>query len=67
MVLGTIGKATLAISDVPIPPLMKGPGILLQSGASSLVVDTVGVHIQAPLVEIKGLTQINTNALVVTL
>jgi hypothetical protein len=66
MVLGTIGKVTFAISDVPIAPLMKGAGILLQSGSSSLVVDTVGVHIQAPLVEIKGLTQINTNALVVT-
>lgn len=67
MVLGTLGKATLAISDVPIPPLMKGPGILLQSGLSSLVVDTVGVHITAPLVEVTGLTKINTNALVVTL
>ena len=67
MVLGTIGKATFAISDVPIPPLMKGPGILLQSGLSSLVVDTVGVHITAPLVEVMGVTKINTNALVVTL
>jgi hypothetical protein len=65
MVLGTIGKATLAISDVPIPPLMKGPGIMLQSGPSSLVVDTLGVHIMAPLVEINGVTKINTNALVV--
>jgi hypothetical protein len=67
MVLGTIGKATLAISDVPIPPLMKGPGIMLQSGVSTLVVDTVGVHITAPLVEINGMTAINKNALVVTL
>jgi hypothetical protein len=67
MVLGTIGKVTFAISDTPIPPLMKGAGILLQSGATSLVVDSAGIHIQAPLVEINGLTQINKNALVVTL
>jgi Type VI secretion system/phage-baseplate injector OB domain len=65
MVLGTLGKATLAISDVPIPP-MRGPGIMLQSGVSTLIVDTVGVQILAGTVQVTGLTNINNGALVVT-
>jgi hypothetical protein len=65
MVLGTIGKATLAISDVPIPP-MRGPGIMLQSGASTLVVDSVGIQIVAPTIQVTGVTNVNNGALVVT-
>lgn len=64
MVLGTIGQASVTICDVPIGP-MKGPGIMLRSGTSMLIVDTVGVQIIAPLVEVTGFTAINKTALTV--
>ena len=35
MVLGTVGQATVIVSDVPIAP-MKGPGIMLRSGGSTI-------------------------------
>jgi hypothetical protein len=54
------------LSDVPIPP-MRGPGIMLRSGASTLVIDSVGVQIIAPTFQVTGLTNINNSALVVTL
>lgn len=54
----------LVISDVPVPP-MKGPGIMLRSGPSSLTIDPTGVTIMAPLITIVGATNINNGALTV--
>jgi Type VI secretion system/phage-baseplate injector OB domain len=68
MVLGTIGQASVIMSDVPIPP-MRGPGIMLRSAGSTLVVDSVGVQIIAPQVQIIGMptgVDINGGALLVT-
>jgi hypothetical protein len=65
MLLGTVGQASVTLSDVPIPP-MRGPGIMLRSGASTLVIDSVGVQIIAPTFQVTGLTNINNSALVVT-
>jgi hypothetical protein len=65
MVLGTVGQASVTLSDVPIPP-MRGPGIMLRSGPSTLIIDTVGVQIIAPTFQATGLTNINNGALVVT-
>lgn len=58
----TIAKAGFVVSDVPVPP-MRGPGIMLKSGLSTLVVDSVGVMIIAPTIEIQGVTNINNGAL----
>jgi Type VI secretion system/phage-baseplate injector OB domain len=68
MVMGTLGQASLSISDVP-QTRQAGPWIMLQSGLSQLIVDTAGVHITAPLVEINGLpggVDVNGGALHVT-
>lgn len=51
MVLGTVGQASVTLSDVPIPP-MRGPGIMLRSGASTLIIDTQGVLIIAPSLQV---------------
>jgi hypothetical protein len=63
IVLQTPTQNALVISDVPVtsvPPLPAG-GIMLKSGASSIVIDTTGVKITAPIVTI------NEGALVITL
>jgi Type VI secretion system/phage-baseplate injector OB domain len=65
MVLGTPGQATLAISDVPIPP-MRGPGIMLRSGGSTIVIDSVGILITGPTLQVTAQTDINAGALTVT-
>ena len=65
VVFGTPGQASVTISDVPIAP-MKGPGVMLRSGATILVVDTTGVQIIGPTVQVTGLTNINNGALTVT-
>jgi len=64
MVLGT-SQASVTISDVPIPP-MKGPGVMLRSGITTLVVDSVGVQINGTTIQMTGLTNINNGALTVT-
>jgi hypothetical protein len=46
---------------------MIAGGLMLRSGASSIVVGPDGVTITAPKVEINGLTIINKGALTVTL
>jgi hypothetical protein len=66
MVLGTIAQASVVMSDVPIPP-MRGPGIWLRSATSNLIVDSVGVLIMAPNVQIVStVTDVNFGALTVT-
>jgi hypothetical protein len=64
MVLGTVGQASVIMSDVPIPP-MRGPGIMMRSGASTVVIDSVGVQILAPSLQVMAPTDIN-KALTVT-
>lgn len=66
MILESPLKNAFVISDTPIPPMLAG-GIMLRSGASSIVVGPDGVTITAPKVEINGLTIINKGALTVTL
>ena len=66
MILESPLKNAFVISDTPIPPMIAG-GIMLRSGASSLVVGPDGVTITAPKVEINGLTIINKGALTITL
>ena len=66
IVLETSTKNQIAISDVPIPP-MVGPGITLKSGTSTLIIDSKGVTITAPTVTINGVTTVNNGALIVTL
>ena len=66
MILESPLKNAFVISDTPIPPMIAG-GLMLRSGASSIVVGPDGVTITAPKVEINGLTIINKGALTVTL
>ena len=63
IVMQTALQNTLVISDLP-PPL---GGIMLKSGASTIIVGTDGIKIIAPKIEINGLTIINQGALTVTL
>jgi Type VI secretion system/phage-baseplate injector OB domain len=65
MVLGTVGQASLIMSDVPIPP-MRGPGIMMRSAASTLIVDSVGVQVLAGSLQVTAPTNINAGALTVT-
>jgi len=64
MILGT-AQASVTISDVPISP-MKGAGVMLRSGSTTLVVDTTGVQIIGTSVQVTGSTNINNGALTVT-
>jgi hypothetical protein len=59
-------KHAIVLSDVAVPPMLAG-GIMLKSGASSIVIGPDGVTITAPKIEINGVTMINKNALVVNL
>jgi hypothetical protein len=54
---------TIVISDLPPPT----GGIMLKSGASTIIVGTDGIKITAPKIEINGMTIINQGALTVTL
>jgi hypothetical protein len=54
---------TIVISDLPPPT----GGIMLKSGASTIIVGTDGIKIIAPKIEINGLTIVNQGALTVTL
>jgi hypothetical protein len=54
IVLQTPSQAAIVISDTPagtVPPMPAG-GVLLKSGASSILIDPTGVKITAPLVNI---------------
>jgi hypothetical protein len=65
IVFGTPGQVSLTISDVPISP-MKGAGVMLRSGSTTLVIDSTGVQISGPSVQVTGSTNINNGALTVT-
>ena len=69
IVLQTAGQNMVVISDIPGPV----GGIMLQSGASTLIVSQTGISMVAPKVEITaatinlvGITDINQGALKVT-
>ena len=66
MILESPLKSAFVLSDTPIPPMIAG-GLMLRSGASSIVVGPDGVTITAPKIQINGLTIINNGALTVTL
>jgi hypothetical protein len=66
IIINTLAQNTIAISDVPLPPLVAG-GILLKSGLSAIMIGPDGVKIIAPKIEINGITIINNGALTVTL
>jgi hypothetical protein len=65
ILIQSITKSTFVLSDTPIPPMLA-PGIMLQSGATTITLDAKGVKIVAPLVEITGVLKVNETALVVT-
>ncbi len=65
IVLETVAKNALVVSDVPVPP-MKAGGILIRSGPSYIALDPTGVTIFGPSVTITGLTNVNNGALTVT-
>jgi hypothetical protein len=60
----TIGKSKVVVSDTPVPP-MKGSGVLIQSAAAAISVDTTGVTITAPTINLVGVVNINNGALIV--
>ena len=62
VVIETPLKNALVICDSPVPP-MKGPGLMLRAGPSSITIDPSGVTIIAPLITINGVTNINNGAL----
>ncbi|MET7330955.1 phage baseplate assembly protein V [Nonomuraea sp. NPDC005650] len=64
LLIETIGKSKIALSDTPVAP-MKGSGVLLQSQSAAITVDTSGVTITAPAINLVGLVNINNGALVV--
>jgi hypothetical protein len=66
IIINTLAQNTLVLSDAPLPPLIAG-GILLKSGASSIMVGPDGVTITAPKIQINGLTIVNNGALTITL
>ena len=65
IVLGTLAQNSIAISDTPLPPGILTTGIVLQSGASMIVISPDGIRIIAPQIQINGLTIINSGALTV--
>jgi hypothetical protein len=65
VVLGTIGQASLIMADAPVPP-MRGPGIMLRSAASTVIIDSVGVQVLAPTLQVTAPTNFNAGALTIT-
>jgi hypothetical protein len=65
MVLGTIGQASLIMADAPVPP-MRGPGIMLRSAASTVIIDSVGVQVLSPSLNVMAPTNFNGGALTIT-
>ena len=64
LLVETTGKTKVVVSDTPVTP-MKGSGVLLQSQSAAITVDTSGVTITAPTINLTGLVNINNGALVV--
>jgi Type VI secretion system/phage-baseplate injector OB domain len=69
IVLQTLGQNMIVISDIPGP----AGGIMIRSGASTLVISQSGISMTAPKIELKavtvdvtGITDINKGALKVT-
>jgi hypothetical protein len=60
----TAAKTKVVVCDTPVPP-MKGSGVLLQAGSTVVSVDTTGVTITAPTINIVGTLNVNNGALVV--
>ena len=65
VVMQTIGKKAIVMTDGPFPA-MPGGGILLTVGASTLTITPEKISINAPNIEINGKTDINKGALLVT-
>jgi hypothetical protein len=65
ILLQTTGQNFIHVCDGPAAPLTAG-GIVLRSGASTIVIGPDGVKIIAPRIELKGMTIVNDGALTVT-
>lgn len=58
VVIQTLTQGALVLSDVPIPP-MKGPGVMIVNGPSSITVDASGITITAPTITLTATTAVN--------
>ncbi len=65
IVLGTLAQNSIALCDGPLPPGILTTGIVIQSGASMIVISPDAIRIIAPRIEIHGPTYINSGALTV--
>jgi hypothetical protein len=72
VVIQSPSQSGMVLSDIPVPP-MKGPGVMLFSGPTSITLDDSGITITAPTVTITatainttGTTNMNEGALIVT-
>ena len=57
----TLSKNTVVISDTPVPPLLPAGGILLSAGTSYIRIDKTGVTIFGPTVRVNGATVVDVN------
>jgi Type VI secretion system/phage-baseplate injector OB domain len=66
IVLGTTTQNTIVVSDGPLGPLTSG-GIMLQVGATMIVIGKDGIKIIAPKIELTApMVNVNQGALVIT-
>ena len=65
IVLGTTTQNSIVVCDGPVPPMVSG-GIMLQVGASMIILGKDGIKIVAPKIEINGHVLVNINALEIT-
>lgn len=66
IVFCTTLQNAVVVSDVPVAPMVAG-GVMLMSGASSIVVGPASIQIISPSIVINGMTIINNGALTVAL
>ena len=66
IIISTTAQHTIMLSDLPLPPLATG-GILLLSGASSVMIGPESIQITSPSILVNGVTVFNAGALVVAL
>ncbi|HKD09609.1 MAG TPA: phage baseplate assembly protein V [Bryobacteraceae bacterium] len=65
IVIGSTSQNNIAVSDTPLAPGIETTGIMIQSGASMIVISPEGIKIVAPKIEINGLLVVNLGALTV--
>ena len=67
VLLESLAKSGLLLSDTPVPPLLPKGGILLKAGANFIRIDPTGIAMFGALTQINGATavKLNDTALVV--